>query len=1200
MLLSAPIVQLTSPYAGGLGVGVSAKVSVRFDQSMDGTTINNNTFQLYNSANQQVTGRISYNSYNNTATFDADTPLGYGQTYRAVVTGGASGVKNTGNESLAANVQWTFTTAKAPTQGSDGPILLVTNSANSFSSYYAEILRAEGFNSFATSSISTLSPQTLSSYGVVILGETTLTDSQVTMFTDWVTSGGNLIAMRPDKKLAGLLGLHDASGVQTEGYLLVDTATGPGVGITSETMQFHGTADTYTLAGATSIATLYSSANTATAFPAVTVRSVGTQGGQAAAFTFDLARSIVYTRQGNPAWAGMERDHDNSSGTDVIRSDDLFYGDDWQDGDSQPDWVDLNKVSIPQADEEQRLLANMITQMNLDKMPLPRFWYLPNGAKAALIMTGDDHYAGGAPARFDNYLEMNPTGSVSDWTAIRGTSYMYASDSVVSDWEAAYYTALGFEIALHVNNGPKDFSSTNAYSELDAYYATQLAAFNDVYPSIPTPVTHRMHAIVWSDYATQPQVEFAHRIRLDTNYYYYPASWIASHQAGLFTGSGLPMRFATADGQTIDVYQVTTQMTDEANQAYPSTINTLLNNALGSQGYYGMFCANIHTDRTPAPGESDIIASARDHHVPIISSKQALDWVDGRNGSSFSNFSWNNSTGTLGFTITQAVGADGLQSMLPLRSATGTLGSIKRDGVAVPFTTEMIKGVEYAFFPAANGSYSATYSTPAQMFSIWPDSPTPNNPSINESNPTEVGVRFRADADGYITGIRFYKGDGNGGTHVGSLWTSTGEKIANVTFANETATGWQTAYFDSPVAIAANTTYVASYFASQGHYAYTSNYFSAGPYVSGPLTALAHVDSNNSNGVFHDGSSAFPSTSYNATNYWVDVVFSTSNIDIQLPTITARTPAPNATDIPIGTAVTVKFSEAVQPSTITATTFQLKNGSTLVPANVTYDVTTHIATLTPIAALANSTAYTVAVSGVQDLAGNTMAGMVSWSFTTASVSVGGHTIWSDSATPNPTLYRDSVDCEVGVKFRANVAGFITGIRFYKGDTRADTYVGSLWDRNGNKLASATFANTTATGWQTAYFDAPVAIDANTTYITSYHVAANSSYVANISGSLSFAGGGIASGPLYALGNNEDGPNGVYSYNAANWFPNTATAGTNYWADVVFTQNTDATPLTVVAQAPLPDTTNVPANTTVTVTFSEAVDPTTVNGTNFRL
>ena len=76
------------------------------------------------------------------------------------------------------------------------------------------------------------------------------------MLSDWVTAGGNLIAMRPDKQLAPLLGLTDASATLSEGYLLVNTATAPGAGIVGQTMQFHGIADRYSLNGATSLPTL--------------------------------------------------------------------------------------------------------------------------------------------------------------------------------------------------------------------------------------------------------------------------------------------------------------------------------------------------------------------------------------------------------------------------------------------------------------------------------------------------------------------------------------------------------------------------------------------------------------------------------------------------------------------------------------------------------------------------------------------------------------------------------------------------------------------------------------------------------------------------------------------------------------------------------------------------------------------------------
>ena len=288
--------------------------------------------------------------------------------------------------------------------GPGGPILVVTNSANPFTEYYAEILLTEGLNYFALRDISTVSSATLAAYDVVILGEMTLTTAQVTTFSNWVNGGGNLIAMRPDKKLAGLLGLTDAGSTLSEGYLLVNTSNGPGAGIVGETMQFHGTADRYTLGSASSLATLYSSAATATANPAVTWRSVGSNGGQAAAFTYDLARSIVLTRQGNPAWAGQERD-----GIAPIRSDDLFYG--AASFDPQPDWVNLDKVAIPQADEQQRLLANLILCMNADQKLLPRFWYFPHGHKAVVVMTGDDHASNGTAGRFDQYLAYSPTSS---------------------------------------------------------------------------------------------------------------------------------------------------------------------------------------------------------------------------------------------------------------------------------------------------------------------------------------------------------------------------------------------------------------------------------------------------------------------------------------------------------------------------------------------------------------------------------------------------------------------------------------------------------------------------------------------------------------------------------------------------------------------------------------------------------------------
>ena len=111
----------------------------------------------------------------------------------------------------------------------------------------------------------------------------------------------------------------------------------------------------------------------------------------------------------------------------------------------------------------------------------------------------------------------------------------------------------------------------------------------------------------------------------------------------------MPMRFADLDGTTIDVYQATTQMTDESGQTYPFTADTLLDRALGPLGYYGVFTANHHTDLPTIQQSDATVASAIARGVPVVSAKQMLDWLDGRNGSSFGSIAW--TPGALTFTI---------------------------------------------------------------------------------------------------------------------------------------------------------------------------------------------------------------------------------------------------------------------------------------------------------------------------------------------------------------------------------------------------------------------------------------------------------------------------------------------------------------------------------------------------------------------
>ncbi len=119
--------------------------------------------------------------------------------------------------------------------------------------------------------------------------------------------------------------------------------------------------------------------------------------------------------------------------------------------------------------------------------------------------------------------------------------------------------------------------------------------------------------------------------------------------------------------------------------------------------------------------------------------------------------------------------------------------------------------------------------------------------TTNDSSAVTLGTKFQTDVAGNVTGVRFYKGAGNTGTHVGALWTTSGVQLAQGTFSNETASGWQTLNFASPVPIEANRTYIVSYYAPVGHYAADLNAFNGKGVDRAPLHILADgVDGSNS------------------------------------------------------------------------------------------------------------------------------------------------------------------------------------------------------------------------------------------------------------------------------------------------------------------------------------------------------------------
>jgi hypothetical protein len=170
-------------------------------------------------------------------------------------------------------------------------------------------------------------------------------------------------------------------------------------------------------------------------------------------------------------------------------------------------------------------------------------------------------------------------------------------------------------------------------------------------------------------------------------------------------------------------------------------------------------------------------------------------------------------------------------------------------------------------------SFTTVASTPSGCpCSLWDNSAVPAVLQDPDSAAVELGVKFQSNVAGQIRGIRFYKSTGNTGTHLGSLWNAAGQRLAQATFTGETASGWQTVLFQTPIAITANTTYVASYHTNVGRYSTNENYFTTSGFSNGPLRALADNEQGR-NGPYRYGASAFPNSGYQGTNYWVDIIF---------------------------------------------------------------------------------------------------------------------------------------------------------------------------------------------------------------------------------------------------------------------------------------------------------------------------------------
>ncbi len=302
------------------------------------------------------------------------------------------------------------------------------NRSEWFRILYREILKAEGFNEFIIDSVTgnKFTKSFLTEFEIVILPEQSLDASAKKLIRDYVYRGGNLIAFRPDSGLSDLFGIIRMPGSIQHGYLCIDTTLAEGKSLTGKSIRIHGTEEKFKANNCRIIASFCDNSGLENNFPAVVAGSYGK--GRSIAFLYDLLESIVYTRQGNPLSAGIEKD-----GIPGLRGMDLFT-----DG-----WLDNSNSMINQADEQMMLLSHCIEKLNLRKTPLPRLWYFPDSLKCLVTLTNDGEYR--------SESDFEPQFRDVDSLGAKMSLYILDVDKVSKSW-VDKWSAKGFEIAGHPDN----------------------------------------------------------------------------------------------------------------------------------------------------------------------------------------------------------------------------------------------------------------------------------------------------------------------------------------------------------------------------------------------------------------------------------------------------------------------------------------------------------------------------------------------------------------------------------------------------------------------------------------------------------------------------------------------------------------------------------------------------------------------------
>lgn len=411
---------------------------------------------------------------------------------------------------------------------------------------------------------------------------------------------------------------------------------------------------------------------------------------------------------------------------------------------------------------------------------------------------------------------------------------------------------------------------------------------------------------------------------------------------------------------------------------------------------------------------------------------------------------------------------------------------------------------------------------------LLPETYLPVLSSVDDGVPVTLGTRFVPTKAGVVEGLEFYRAPGTDTGQTGALFTGGGTLLAEVTFPDDSATGWQYAALGTPVRLQPGSEYVVAYTTQQ--YSVSPGYWNATRSV-GPL----RVD--DTSGQYSYGSPV--PTSSVSTNYLVDVRFAA---DLAAPTVLERTPLAGTTDAPADTPVSITFDQAIHATaamTVTA------NG-TAAPGTTTRSADGTSLVWTPDQPLADDARVSVRLTGAAAAAATDPSTVpdLTWIFRVAGTSRPPVSTFLGDPTPSSLVSGDTQAVELGVQLTTSAPITVEGLRYHRGTDPGAGGTGTIWSAEGTALATVDFGTDTDPGWHTALLDEPLSLAAGTTFTISRH---------SPDGGYAYTSGGFTDGHSAGALNLTEA-NGRFVYGSGGVVPTQTWGSTNYFVDLLYTED----------------------------------------------